>query len=105
VLVANDKEVDHEKVRFTWTGPAMVVAMVGNSVARVRHLFKPKTTKDEVREENVHTSRLAFYSKVWEDKTLEVKRQIMFDMDKFVPERFIELEYSPEGHGYSVLVE
>ena len=82
MLVANDKEVDHGKVRFTWTGPAMVVAMVGNSVARVTaSVLNRRLTKDEVREENVHTSRLAFYSKVWEDKTLEVKRQIMFDMD------------------------
>lgn len=106
VLVARDTEVKQEKLRFKWTGPALIVDMDGNSIATVRHLFKPKTLKNEVREERVHTARLAFYSRVWEDKTLEVKKQAMFDMDKFVPEKFLALEHDPESsEGYGILIE
>ena len=106
VLVARDTEVRQDKLRFKWTGPALIIDMDGNSVAKVRHLFKPKTVKDEVREERVHTSRLAFYSRLWEDRTLEVQKQVMFDMDKFVPEKFLALEHDTESpSGYGILIE
>ena len=43
----------------------------GNSIAKIRYLFKPKTTTENVREEDIHTARLAFYSRIWEE--LEVR--------------------------------
>ena len=105
VLVAQDKEIGQNKTRFKWTGPALITEMKGNSIAKIRHLFKPKTTEEIVREEDIHTARLAFYSRVWEDQELEVRHQILHDTSKFVPDELVALDHDPNHkEGYAIEV-
>ena len=59
----------------------------------------------EYRWQDVHTSRLAFYSRMWEDKEFEVRRQILHDTEKFVPDEFIALDHNPYAdEGYAIEV-
>ena len=105
VLVAQDKEIDQNKTRFKWTGPALVTEMKGNSIAKIRYLFKPKTTTENVREEDIHTARLAFYSRIWEDEELEVRHQILHDTSKFVPDELVAMDHDPNSkEGYAIEV-
>ena len=105
VLVAQDAEINQNKTRFKWTGPALITEMKGNSIAHIKHLFKPKTTKEEVREEDIHTARLAFYSRIWEDQELEVRHQILHDTSKFVPDELIAMDHDPNNkEGYAIEV-
>jgi hypothetical protein len=103
VMVARPLSVANSKVKFDWIGPAVIVDMVGHSIALVRYVLRPVDSHGNHPEEEVHICRLALYDSQLETFSDEVHQQVLFDTEEFIVNKFYSVEVMSEGQ-YGVKV-